>query len=1078
MKNFSECPVKLSLPEIIKNGKKINLSFNILSKPGRISTAVVDEIKLADVLGNVYDYEITGACKRNDQNLNNLSFEVTLYNSGMLVFRGSNLIISILTSEGYKFFVKYKISNTDKLVLEDVSSQLMGDDDNDKFDEEISDDEPYNSDDEADEDDESDESEEDYYTDNESEDNHAYDSDYKESYTDHNITSGLHPTILKYRNAILREMYFLKNGGGKKYKITNGTLLSRKNGISTYSFEMEAELYLSDDAPITFESGEREANGLVVSCESFQIIINVDRDFGLSVSQGFISVEPWKLLEAIANNLEYISKSHHIAMKLIDQGPMLSTLNNISSIPRGQDAAIKQALSNDITVIWGPPGTGKTYTMAKIAISAILNNKTVLVVSHSNVSVDGIVKETVAQAKAAGLDNLLEDGQILRYGYVRDGILSKDPNAVAYNYVLGHRPDLKRELERLIEKRKEIKANGDFHTSKGSEVEQKLKEARQNIREAEKYYAEKAKFLATTISKVTVDKTLKHNNYDVVMFDEVSMAYIPQILCAAKKANEKLVLVGDFKQLPPIAQSEAQTTLCEDIFEFLGISKMGNMYAHPWLVMLDEQRRMYPTISEFPNKYIYNSLLKDHESVLTNRDDIISREPLYNNSINMIDLLGTYCATMKNSDNSRFNIVSAIVSFLSALSGEDDGQKSIGIITPYAAQTRLIRAMIQDHKEAEKTSIECSTVHQFQGSQRDVIIFDAVESYPSSRVGFLMGKSMSSVSRLVNVAVTRARGKLVVVANAKYWEMRYGSTGHIFYKLVQYLQNKGNVVSTHEKKLQNYIKQLPDTKKIKNYQDDEEAISAFKKDVNRAKDRIIISIPDGTLYEQYADPVLEAVLEARRNGIRILCKTNGYENLPDSWKELAWASDNAVFPIIMIDDSVMWYGLPKSKGMFKDGNTGFVTVCQTIYRIKGEHTLELIRVFSELELRDLDGNKTALLEKNGLSLGTTSSGKSSNGESDDTGEEATGLGAYVQKHEKCINCRQPMTLMRSKRGKSYLKCKACKETAFLTPEVANEYIDIYQATCPIHKCGVTAKLGPYGLYIRCDYGHYLKPDEI
>ncbi len=1053
MKSFSECPFKISLPKLTKNGKSIDLSFDILSKPGVISMVVTDGIILSDVLGHEYEYTVNDVCKKNDQSSYRVELVMELYGSGMFLVRNAHLSIVLLANDGNKYNVDYTIKEDGKTSLDNVSSQEMDLNRQTKFGAELVKAYAEYNEEIADEE---------YEEETESE---------PEEYVIQN------PTIKEFRNAILREKYYLQEEGGRKYKVTNGKIISRKNGISTYSFEMEAELFLTDDAPIRFESGGKEANGIVVSCESFQIIINVDRDFGLTVNQAFISVEPWKLLEAIANDLEHISDFHPLALKLINEGPKLSTTNPISSIPKGQEAAISRAATEDITLIWGPPGTGKTYTMAKIALDAIKQNKSVLVVSHSNVSVDGVVKEIVKQARADGLDELLNRGEILRYGYVRDEQLSKDPYAVAYNYALRFMPDLKNQLTELAERKKRLKQEGNYNTSLGATAENQLKEVRKKIREAEKYYAGKAKFVATTISKVTIDKLFSDAGYDVVMFDEVSMAYVPQILCAAMRADEKLILVGDFRQLSPIVQSEAKKTLEKDIFSLLGISSMGKMYAHPWLVMLNEQRRMYPSISAFPNKNVYNNLLLDHPSVKKSREDIITREPFYDYSINLIDLLGTYCATMKNADNSRFNILSAIVSFLSALNGEADGQSSIGIITPYAAQTRLIRAMILDHREKEETSIECSTVHQFQGSERDVIIFDAVESYPSTKVGFLMGKSMDAVTRLINVAVTRARGKLVVVANAKYWEKRFGNTSHIFYKLIQYLQNNGNVVSTHDKKIHKYIMQLPDTKKIKNYQDEREAINAFINDAKKAKDRIIVSIPDGRLYEEFSDPILKALLEARANGIRILCKTNGYEDLPDNWTNITWASDNAVFPIIMIDESVMWYGLPKSRGRFKDGDTGFATVCQTIYRIKGEHTLELIKNFADLEIRELKGERSALQEKSGISANGSHKG-SNTYKVEDTGKEAAGLAAYVQEHEKCQSCRLPMILTRSKAGKCYLKCKSCKETAFLTPERTNEYISYYNVKCPIHHANLHAGVNKYGIYVKCEYGHYMKADEI
>lgn len=88
--------------------------------------------------------------------------------------------------------------------------------------------------------------------------------------------------------------------------------------------------------------------------------------------------------------------------------------------------------------------------------------------------------------------------------------------------------------------------------------------------------------------------------FDLVMFDEVSMAYVPQVIAAAALAREKFMCVGDFKQLAPISQNQAARILQVDIFSYLRIvDENGNMFWHPWLVMLNEQRRMAPAISEF-----------------------------------------------------------------------------------------------------------------------------------------------------------------------------------------------------------------------------------------------------------------------------------------------------------------------------------------------------------------------------------------------------------------------------------------------------------------------------------------------
>lgn len=887
------------------------------------------------------------------------------------------------------------------------------------------------------------------------------------------------PKLQAYKEALLKEKACLQNEGGRRYKLTNGLRINQNGGLCTYSFEMEAELNLSDDAPITLYVRAEQGSGSVLVCEGFHVIVIIDKDFGPTIGQALLGVEPWILLEALANKLDSITASNRIAMNLLQEGPLFASGDSPEAIPKGQDAAISAASNNEITVIWGPPGTGKTYTMAQIAKEGLQKGKSVLIVAHSNVSVDGVIKQTAAVLRNAGMESLLAEGKVLRYGYVRDEELSKDSFAVAYNYALEHRPDLKQTIERLYRERDQLKRAGSYHSYKGERVEKELKKLRADIRAEEKRYVSKAALVATTISKVTVDSLFDEAEYDIVMFDEVSMAYVPQIICAAAYAKEKLVLVGDFRQLAPIVQSDAKTVLGEDIFAFLKISNGARVCAHPWLVMLNEQRRMHPAIARFSNKTVYSGLLQDHESVKTNRTDIVRRQPLAGSAVSLINIAGTYGAAMKNSDNSRFNILSAIISISTALMAEENGEKSIGIITPYAAQTRLIRAMIQDYRKDNTTDIVCSTVHQFQGSERNLIIFDAVENYPASKVGWLMGRDAESVTRLTNVAVTRARGKLIAVANATFWDKKFGGTQHVFYRLVKYLLTSGKVISVKDKTLASYIEQLPVTRNLHFYSDYNSASSDFQKDIQKAKEKIVISIPDGKLDTETQDHILKIILNAARKDIQVLCKTSGFDDLPEGWKQIARTSENAIFPLIVIDDTVAWYGLPKSRGMFREGQYGFMTTCQTIYRIRGEHTLEMIKAFSDLEYCQVNGQRTPLLEKKeGISFQNNPRQKASMKE--DNGVKNSGIDAFIRKREKCPKCKSPMTVTRSRQGKVFLKCSSpsCKEIAYLTPDVTNWYISRENVTCPDHHCAIHAGLGKYGVYVRCEQGHYLKADEI
>lgn len=124
-------------------------------------------------------------------------------------------------------------------------------------------------------------------------------------------------------------------------------------------------------------------------------------------------IEPWKLLEVLVRRyIRLIQIIISLAIKIIEEGPKLSTNTDIDNVPKGQDAVESKMESDDIVTVWGPPGTGKTYMMAKIAKKYILQNKSVLIVSHSNVSVDGVIKKVVDMV--ADMQDYLKNGKILR----------------------------------------------------------------------------------------------------------------------------------------------------------------------------------------------------------------------------------------------------------------------------------------------------------------------------------------------------------------------------------------------------------------------------------------------------------------------------------------------------------------------------------------------------------------------------------------------------------------------------------------------------------------------------------------
>ena len=870
-------------------------------------------------------------------------------------------------------------------------------------------------------------------------------------------------------------MYYQKEHG-RRYKVVNGTFLGRMSDGYAYCFDMESELFIADSSPVTVNHGGKNASGIVVACEDFQITVLLEQDIGVQLPVANIQVAPWKLLEALNARLSKITSRNEIALSLMKDGPGLATGRPISDVATGQETAKERVKNQPITVIWGPPGTGKTYTMAEIAIGHIASGKRVLVVSHSNISVDGVVKKVAELMRARGMDGRLLRGDVMRFGHVRDEALAQDEDVVSYLHALGSDPDRKKELERLYDARDRLRRASGRRTLDMANVQDKIRRLRASIDEDEKYCVGHARLVATTVSKLYANSFFEDKTYDLVMFDEVSMAYVPQIVCAAMHASERLVIVGDFRQLSPIVQGRsAKRELSRDIFTYLGI--IGNdqvAHWHPWLVMLDEQRRMHPAISAFPSHEFYDDLLRDHESAREMRRQIAACGPGQGRPMVMVSLRETYCAAMRSSDSSRFNILSAIICFGAALYASRTGASSVGIIAPYAAQVRLIRAMLKDwqeraHKaEREGEDVTCSTVHQFQGSERDVIVLDMVESYPAKKPGILMSsKENGSVDRLVNVAVTRARGKLVTVSNDAFWQPPIVSKNNGFSRLALHHRTFDSVITARNESLESLLSAMEFGPNIQ-LLNTADAESGLLHDVGEAAQKIVISLPDGKLEEPFAGMLAQELATAKARGVDVLMKCYNWKDLPDSWRGFGWQSDDAVFPLVMIDGAICWYGIPWSRMRVpvKDLVTQR-TVMRTPLRITGYATMQMIWSLTGIENRESGKNKQSLKTRE------------DSAEGDVDGTAAYGLNRYILEHKKCPRCKGPMRIVKGYQSRKFsLRCDSCGLNDMLYRDELNYYISISHTKCP--KCGadVKAKVSRYGLYIECAKRHKLQPTEL
>ena len=857
-----------------------------------------------------------------------------------------------------------------------------------------------------------------------------------------------------YRMALSAEISFIRMTGGKHILLQEGKRIGRDNGQFVYLLESEDELNYPEGTPVTIWKGQSQISGKILNCEAFSVYLISELDLGAEVEMLNISAEACYLLQSVSERLMDLSlEPSEIAQDLICNGLKEIDYRN-SDIAKGQETAVRMSLEQPITFVWGPPGTGKTQTLAKIAWAHIDKGERVLMLSYSNVSVDGAI------LRVTSLKNDVFPGQLVRYGFPKDKRISEHPYLSSYNLAINNYPDLLKRRTQLQAEKKRLEKNDP----KLIQVEKELNEIRRELRAAESQCVRNAKFVATTVSKAIVDKEIRNGAFDVVIFDEASMATIPQIAYAAKLARKNFVCMGDFRQLPPIVQSSKESPLNADIFQYCGITQAVDQGSnHKWLCLLDTQYRMHPEIADFAGRSIYNGLLKSANGMTEKREKTVMAEPFAGRAMEFVDLSGTMSTCIKSSDDSHANVLSAFVTFSLALKAAQT--QEVGIITPYHAQSRLLHAMVRDVNELEALphAIKCATVHQFQGSEEDVIVYDAVDCYRLPFPGALIASTAGRYAdRLFNVAMTRSKGKFICVANGSFMRNKGMSENLMFMQMLKSYRATAPMIPE-------IIRPNDDLEKYYfDFVEKENQVDEFIKDLATARREVRIDIPDSPANSDInTTRIAQALAEAQSRGVKVFVRAESKKNLHPMLKYFAVENHYLTDPIALIDKTVTWFGMPESAACFKiEGRTSAINNRPCI-RFWGTHTAKILYGLLEMS-QVMDQAKTV--------------------EKDAQGNLITDkLSDYVLAHKKCPVCGKPMQLKKSRNQKYFLSCSgypSCKHTEFVETEFVEEYFyhkgNKNGMLCPRCGCSLEAKISRYGIYVQCCGGkrHKYGLDEI
>jgi len=418
--------------------------------------------------------------------------------------------------------------------------------------------------------------------------------------------------------------------------------------------------------------------------------------------------------------------------------------------PPQKDAVAFALLADDFAIIHGPPGTGKTTTLAEVIAQAVDRGERVLACAASNTAVDNLLERlerlvpyVVRVGHPARVFEHLRD-------YTLDGQVEKDPSSAVIK-------DLRRELEQTLRM-----AQRDSRGEGGRGTRGKLfadaGRLRGQIRSLEKSVVrgvlDRADVICTT---TTIDEELLgEERFDLIVIDEACQSTEAGMWQAILRAD-RLIIAGDHCQLPPTVLSDQAAAL--GMRDSL-MQRLVQRFGEPVYRRLTVQYRMHESIMRFSSDHFYDGSLVADASVRSHLlCDLsgVDTTPLTDTPLMWIDTAGAgYEEELEPDGQSKLNPGEAtvIVELVRQLVETGIEGDEIAIIAPYAAQVRLLRSRL------DLEGLEIDTVDGFQGREKEVVLLTMVRSNPEGIIGFLADRRRS------NVAMTRAKRKLIMVGDS------------------------------------------------------------------------------------------------------------------------------------------------------------------------------------------------------------------------------------------------------------------------------------------------------------------------